>query len=131
MVHSVALQATHLVVFASLKLSSVLTDVKSADLALGFNNSLGNKGACKIAFKLGNTSLCFLTAHLHSGQNATEKRNLDWSFLEKNLIHNQDGSKSKSTITPVFCYDAIVLMGDLNYRLSGNKQTVFAAIAQN
>jgi hypothetical protein len=67
MVHSVALQATHLVVFASLKLSSILTDVKSADLALGFNNSLGNKGACKIAFKLGNTSLCFLTAHLHSG----------------------------------------------------------------
>jgi hypothetical protein len=67
MVHSVALQATHLVVFASLKLSPVLSDVKSQDFALGYNNNLGNKGACKIAFKLGQTKLCFLTAHLHSG----------------------------------------------------------------
>lgn len=69
MVHSLSLQATHLIVFASLHLANVIHDVKSKEVALGFAGNLGNKGACCISMNLGATKVCFISCHLHSGQN--------------------------------------------------------------
>jgi hypothetical protein len=67
LVHSVSLQATHMVIFANFSLGAIIEDVESQILALGFNNTMGNKGALKIAFKLAKTRICFITCHLHSG----------------------------------------------------------------
>ena len=72
LVHSVSLQATHLVVFASLTLAPLITNVKSQDIALGYNNTLGNKGAVKVALSIGRSRLAFITAHLHSGQDQVD-----------------------------------------------------------
>lgn len=72
LVHSVSLQATHLVVFASLALAPQISNVKSQDVTLGYNNTLGNKGAVKIALSLGKTRIAFITAHLASGQDMVE-----------------------------------------------------------
>jgi hypothetical protein len=48
LVHSVSLQATHLVVFASIKIAHLIWDVSSKELALGFKGTMGNKGAVSV-----------------------------------------------------------------------------------
>jgi len=68
MLHSVSLQANYLVVFAHIRLHPLVTAVESDNIATGFKNMVGNKGAVKISFKLAETSLCFINAHFHSGQ---------------------------------------------------------------
>jgi hypothetical protein len=53
--------------------------VDSKDIALGFKGSLGNKGGCSIEMTVGATRMCFISCHLHSGQNVIEKRNKDFN----------------------------------------------------
>ena len=50
MVQSVSLQATHLVVFISKRLSPLVHNNESDTIATGFKNMMGNKGAVKIKF---------------------------------------------------------------------------------
>ena len=86
MVHSVSLQATHLVVFASFRILDRISKVKSKYVSLGFKGKLGNKGAVQIKMTLGTTRLCFISAHLHSGQNVVDKRNSDLNVVISKLI---------------------------------------------
>ena len=67
MVGSVALQATHLVVFAHLRIGPLITDVTTDNIALGMKGQMGNKGAVNIKFKLAQTRMSFTCAHTHSG----------------------------------------------------------------
>lgn len=67
MVHSLSLQATHLVVFANIKLASIISGVTSKDVILGFGGYMGNKGACSISMSIGTTRVNFISCHLHSG----------------------------------------------------------------
>ena len=50
MIQSVSLQATHLVVFISKRLSPLVHNIESDTIATGFKNMMGNKGAVKIKF---------------------------------------------------------------------------------
>ncbi len=96
MVHSLSLQATHLVVFANIRLASIVTNVSSKDVPLGFGKYLGNKGACSISMNIGRTKLNFITCHLHSGQDVVEKRNEDLIDILKQLMPSgsiKSGSK--------------------------------------
>ena len=68
MVTSVSLQATHLVVFAHIKLSPLISNVVTDNVATGMKGSMGNKGAVKASFKLAETSMLFICAHCHSDQ---------------------------------------------------------------
>ena len=88
LVHSLTLQASHLIVFAHLHLSDLISNIQSQDLALGFNNSVGNKGALKISLNIGATTLCFISAHLHSGDKGCKKRNKDWARIEQLFLQN-------------------------------------------
>lgn len=75
MVSSVSLQATHLVVFVHISLIPLISEVSHDDIATGFKNMLGNKGAVTVRFKLGHTSIRVVNAHFHSGQSQIEMRN--------------------------------------------------------
>lgn len=77
MISSVCLQATHLVVFATKKLSPLISNVETDYIATGFKNMIGNKGAVKIKFDLVDTSMILINAHLHSGLNGVANRNSD------------------------------------------------------
>jgi hypothetical protein len=66
MVHSVSLQATHLVVYASRKIAPLIREVTSQQVALGYKGNLGNKGACAVKMTVGMTKLVFIACHLHS-----------------------------------------------------------------
>lgn len=74
MVSSVSLQATHLVVFANITLIPLISEVSHDDIATGFKNLLGNKGAVTVRFRLGQTSIRIVNAHFHSGDSQVEMR---------------------------------------------------------
>ena len=67
MVSSVSLQATHLVVFAHLKLGPLISSVSTDSVATGLKGNMGNKGSVKVSFKLAETSITVINSHLHSG----------------------------------------------------------------
>ena len=45
MIGSVCLQATHLVVFSTKRLSPLISNIETDIIATGFKNMIGNKGA--------------------------------------------------------------------------------------
>ena len=67
MVGSVSLQATHLVVFAHVKLIPLINKVQTDTVATGWGSMMGNKGAVKVEFSIAGKKLVFVNAHLHSG----------------------------------------------------------------
>ena len=77
MVGSVSLQATHLVVFAHVKLIPLISKVQTDTVATGWGSMMGNKGAVKAEFSIAGKKLVFVNAHFHSGQNGVDKRNND------------------------------------------------------
>ena len=77
MVGSVSLQATHLVVFAHMRLIPMISKVVTDTVATGWGSMMGNKGAVKLEFIISNKRLVFINAHMHSGQNGVSKRNND------------------------------------------------------
>jgi len=56
-----------MVVFANFSLAALIEDVETFFTPLGFEKTMGNKGALKIAFKLAKTRICFINCHLASG----------------------------------------------------------------
>jgi endonuclease/exonuclease/phosphatase family metal-dependent hydrolase len=83
---------------------------------------MGNKGAVKISFNLAETKLCFINAHLHSGQSEVKQRNKDINTILNKFLSM--GGRNLNKIAPgeiqgVNKYDSIVFMGDLNYRING------------
>lgn len=95
LVHSVSLQATHLVVFASLRLASIISDVRSSHVSLGYGGNLGNKGGCSVTMTVGATRLCFVSCHLHSKQHGVEKRNLDFQQVVAQLVEGANGKEGQ------------------------------------
>ena len=86
MVSSVSLQATHLVVFAHLKLGPLISSVSTDSVATGLKGSMGNKGSVKVSFKLAETSITVINSHLHSGQDEVVQRNKDIKQILKKFI---------------------------------------------
>jgi hypothetical protein len=75
MVNSISLAASHLIIIIRKRLAPFLSDIKNTDLALGFGNVVGNKGAVCISFKLGDTRVLAINCHLEAHNEGLEKRN--------------------------------------------------------
>lgn len=98
MVSSFALGPTHLIVFAHIHLTPLITNIQSDCVATGISNVLGNKGGVAISFNIGKTSLICISSHLAAGHNHVERRNEDWKKIYNALIlKNKDykGSETK------------------------------------
>ena len=78
MIGSVCLQATHLVIFASNRISPLISEVETSHVATGFKGKVGNKGAVKINFNLVDQKIIVINAHMHSGMESVAKRNHDF-----------------------------------------------------
>ena len=55
MLSSICLQATHLVIYVSKRLSSLISEIVTDTCALGFNGTMGNKGAVMVKFNFVDT----------------------------------------------------------------------------
>ena len=127
MIGSVCLQATHLVVFSSTRLSPLISNVKTDIIATGFKNMVGNKGSVCIKLDLVDTSMSFINVHMHSGLNGVAKRNHDIQQTMNRFIYNRgstSGNKVQVMPEEPELPDVIIFLGDLNYRINGFKPSI-------
>ncbi len=114
----------HIALFAKRTLLPKLHDVATTKVKLGFAGQMGNKGATLIRFGYEDTSFCFINCHLETGhsEDLISKRvsQLDQIFAEAFV-------KQRGT-TPIHysvaSHHVKVILGDLNYRLFGDNETI-------
>lgn len=78
-------------------------------LQTGLSGIAGNKGGCAIRFDFCNTSICLVTAHLAAGFANYDERNKDYETINSGLRFQKSRSISD--------HDAIIWLGDFNYRI--------------
>lgn len=123
MLRSHTMVAIHLAVFIHTSLQPLVSAIRSADIGTGWAKQ-GNKGAVAVSCQVGATSLLCVCCHLTSGQNSIKRRNLDFDRINRELRLNEEtGPLTES-------FDAVVWLGDLNYRINGPKASVEMLIAQ-
>lgn len=144
-VASHTLAAIHIVLFAHRSLAASISNVRTAHVATGIANTLGNKGGVAISLCLGRTSLLFINSHLAAHQGAVESRNADYLRIDSQLPMRPPGalwpralgttprSSRSSKVVPdgeepralaSEAFDVCVWLGDLNYRIQGNRAAV-------
>ncbi|KAF9973946.1 inositol polyphosphate 5-phosphatase [Actinomortierella ambigua] len=88
----------------------------------GMGGMAGNKGAVAIRMDYFETTLCFVTSHLASGQDHIDDRNNDF--------HTIDSGISFSRGRAILGHDIIIWCGDFNYRLDKDNDEVRALASQ-
>jgi inositol polyphosphate 5-phosphatase INPP5A len=76
----------------------------------------GNKGAVAIRMEYGNTSICFVTAHLAAGFANYDERNRDYKTISHGLRFQRDMS--------IDDHDTVIWLGDFNYRIGLSDEKV-------
>ncbi|KAL3493139.1 SacI homology domain-containing protein [Aspergillus germanicus] len=103
----------------------VLKDIKNVEGSVkktGLSGIAGNKGGCAIRFEYSNTRICFVTAHLAAGFANYDERNNDYETIYRGLRFQRNRS--------IEDHDAIIWMGDFNYRIGLPNQTVRDLVQQ-
>lgn len=144
-VASTHLWQMRLIVFARDNLREQVTDVSIAEEATGVGHVVGNKGGLFASFKVGNTSLCFVSCHLaaHEAEKFQRRRNADCAEIIRGCSHAHLKEKAphipkkrplakksnladRKKVVPELTdhYHHAFWFGDLNYRID-------LALAQN
>lgn len=124
MIGSHTMSAVHVMIFLHRTLWRFCSEVETCHVATGFANCIGNKGSTQVAFRLGNTRLLFMNAHLAAHQGQMEERTRSMQrILESSPIRKR---KDMSGVHRE--YDRVFFMGDLNMRLNEKRETVDAWI---
>lgn len=144
------LAAIHLALFARRSLAGSIRCVRTAHVATGIANTLGNKGGVGISVAIGRTSLLLVNSHLAAHQNAVEQRNADYLRIDSQMplrpagvaipsgpagspyplraaVRTSQGAESQPVASAA--YDVCVWLGDLNYRIQGNRAVVDSLLA--
>ncbi|KAK0530467.1 Inositol-1,4,5-trisphosphate 5-phosphatase 1 [Tilletia horrida] len=108
-VRSEQLVGTALLVLVKTNLLHNVRQVESATKKTGLRGMSGNKGGVAIRFKLFDSTLCFVTAHLAAGQGNVDQRNDDYRTISSGLVFPQG--------MPIGAHDHIFWFGDFNYRV--------------
>ncbi|KAE8398191.1 SacI homology domain-containing protein [Aspergillus pseudonomiae] len=102
-----------------------LRDIKNVEGSVkktGLSGMAGNKGGCAIRFEYCNTRICFVTAHLAAGFANYDERNRDY----ETIYHGLRFQKNRA----IENHDAIVWLGDFNYRIGLDNQFVRELVTQ-
>ena len=119
------LQATNNMVMVHVGVRQLVTEVGSGVVATGLSNpvaasqQLGNKGGVGIGLKIGDTSFCFVNAHLAAHQKEVERRNGEFEKIGREL-----GGMLGGEGTVLQTFDNVFFGGDMNYRINGTRQVV-------
>lgn len=103
------LVGTALMIFVRRSQVHLLKHVEGATKKTGLGGMAGNKGGVAVSFDYGDTSFCFVTAHLAAGTNAVEERHQDYKTLSSGLRFSR-GKRIKD-------HDTVIWLGDFNYRV--------------
>ncbi|ODQ77214.1 hypothetical protein BABINDRAFT_17198, partial [Babjeviella inositovora NRRL Y-12698] len=99
-----------------------VTQVEGASKKTGLGGMGGNKGGCAIRFTYGETTFCFVNCHLAAGVTAVDERSNDYSNIWLGLRFNRNRQ--------IADHDAVVWLGDLNYRIGLENSEVRQRVAQ-
>ncbi len=122
----------HIAAFVSRRLLPYVSAVETASVKTGFNGTVTNKGSSAIAFTLGSTSYLFCSAHLEAHTHNVAARNDGWKRIELELCKKLRQCRGQPTATMASqCFDRVVFMGDLNYRVAEDYKVVCEAIARD
>lgn len=122
------LQATHIIAFVHKSIVGLCSSITSGAIPTGFGNMMGNKGGVAIEIQIGNTKLVVVNSHLAAQQRNAKQRNADFHTINNNM----PSQLSQSLGTTLIEYaDRLVFMGDLNYRIRGNRSAVCKLIELN
>ncbi|CCD23143.1 phosphoinositide 5-phosphatase INP51 NDAI_0B01090 [Naumovozyma dairenensis CBS 421] len=100
-----------------LKIKHIEGDVKKT----GFGGIASNKGAVAVSFNYSATKFCVLVSHLAAGLDNVEQRHNDYKTIVKNINFGR-GLRIKD-------HDAVIWMGDFNYRILMSNEDVRRLIA--
>ncbi|KAJ4460338.1 putative inositol polyphosphate 5-phosphatase [Paratrimastix pyriformis] len=111
---SATLQAIHIAVFVKASLYPHVSCIQRASVATGVGNFVGNKGGAAISFCVGETSMLFISSHFEAQQDQVKARNDDYLRIQECL--------------PLRPCPHTAHLGDLNYRVNGNRPMVDALL---
>ncbi|KAH6899006.1 SacI homology domain-containing protein [Thelonectria olida] len=103
--------------------TSALDNIKNVEGSVkktGMSGMAGNKGAVAIRFDYANTHICFVTAHLAAGFANYDERNRDYATIHHGLRFQRNRS--------IDDHDAVVWLGDFNYRIGLSLDTAKALV---
>jgi phosphatidylinositol-bisphosphatase len=128
MTGSHTLNAIHVMVLIHQSVWKYCWDIRTAQVATGFANFVGNKGGTQVGFRVGRTSLLFTNAHLAAHQSKMKDRTAGFARIlqESPLRRTKDksgGAYVKHTGVHEE-YDRVFFMGDLNPRLNATREDV-------
>lgn len=98
-----------------------IRDVATMRAATGAaGGRLGNKGACALRWRMHQSSMCFVGAHLSAHRNDVESRNADYhAIVERRAFKTKrQGQVNAEEYFGVLDHDVVVFFGDLNYRIA-------------
>ncbi|GFF16671.1 DNase I-like protein [Aspergillus terreus] len=116
------LVGTALMIFVREEALNYVKNVEGSVKKTGLSGMAGNKGGCAIRFDYSSTRLCFVTAHLAAGFGNYEERNRDYETISHGLRFQKNRS--------IADHDAIIWLGDFNYRIGRDNQTVRDLVAR-
>ncbi|OQE34520.1 hypothetical protein PENCOP_c017G07090 [Penicillium coprophilum] len=96
--------------------------IKNVEGSTGLSGIAGNKGGCAVRFDFSNTSVCFVTAHLAAGFANYDERNRDYEIIDRGLRFQKNRS--------IADHDAVIWLGDFNYRIGLGNPSVRELILQ-
>ncbi|KAJ5053555.1 Inositol-1,4,5-trisphosphate 5-phosphatase 1 [Penicillium rubens] len=96
--------------------------IKNVEGSTGLSGVAGNKGGCAVRFDFSNTSVCFVTAHLAAGFANYDERNRDYEIIDQGLRFQKNRS--------IADHDAVIWLGDFNYRIGLDNPSVRELILQ-
>ncbi|KAG2375132.1 hypothetical protein C9374_010136 [Naegleria lovaniensis] len=146
------LVAIHIIIFVRKELLSQISNVTVSSVATGLYNQIGNKGGVAISFKMGNRKYIFINNHLPAHQENVKERNESFERIISGVEFDGKVKPSKTKVNPsasttshtnfhlfkrserpdIFKKNNFVFyMGDLNYRINGNRNVVDKVLKMN
>uniref|UniRef100_A0A6U4Y8Y4 Inositol polyphosphate-related phosphatase domain-containing protein n=1 Tax=Hemiselmis andersenii TaxID=464988 RepID=A0A6U4Y8Y4_HEMAN len=138
---------THLMVFARNELMKNISDIHSAHVLTGVGSVVANKAGIGICFDIFSTSFLFVTAHFAAHTAKVLDRNRDFALIDEGLAplmcpsiakaspHSQAkpreekaGANEGAKWSCSALFDRVFWVGDFNYRLEAERETVEAAL---
>lgn len=87
-----------------------IRNVEGSVKKTGLGGMSANKGCVAVSFDYSSTRFCFVVSHLAAGQNNVDERHQDYKTIVKGVRFSRNRTLKD--------HDAVVWMGDFNYRIS-------------